>query len=222
MAQVKADLALAKGDVGLGNVDNTSDANKPVSTAVAAALPSNEASMPSGWAIPVTSASPFISTVGAAPGSNIFRGMRIIIPKAGNITVAHWYIGVSSGNYKFIIFDTGQASAGNYTVLYVSGSTAVGTADTWSNALNPNLAVTKGQHIMAGIVFDNVTASFGRFFAPDSNARAALPPGFGPAPGSTVRSAVTGTVTFASVAASYSDATLGVLSAGPAIALKVT
>lgn len=32
-AQVKTDLALVKGDVGLGNVDNTTDANKPVSTA---------------------------------------------------------------------------------------------------------------------------------------------------------------------------------------------
>lgn len=31
-AQVKADLALAKVDVGLGNVDNTADASKPVST----------------------------------------------------------------------------------------------------------------------------------------------------------------------------------------------
>lgn len=36
--QLKADLALAKGDVGLGNVDNTSDANKPVSTAQQTAL----------------------------------------------------------------------------------------------------------------------------------------------------------------------------------------
>lgn len=35
--QVKTDLALVKADVGLGNVDNTSDANKPVSTAQAAA-----------------------------------------------------------------------------------------------------------------------------------------------------------------------------------------
>lgn len=38
MAQVKTDLALVKGDVGLGNVDNTSDANKPVSTATQTAL----------------------------------------------------------------------------------------------------------------------------------------------------------------------------------------
>ncbi|MFA7264904.1 MAG: hypothetical protein WC054_01090 [Candidatus Nanopelagicales bacterium] len=37
-AQLKATLALAKGDVGLGNVDNTSDANKPISTAEQTAL----------------------------------------------------------------------------------------------------------------------------------------------------------------------------------------
>jgi hypothetical protein len=37
-AQAKTSLALVKGDVGLGNVDNTSDANKPVSTATQTAL----------------------------------------------------------------------------------------------------------------------------------------------------------------------------------------
>lgn len=37
-AQLKTDLVLAKGDVGLGNVDNTSDANKPVSTAQQSAI----------------------------------------------------------------------------------------------------------------------------------------------------------------------------------------
>jgi hypothetical protein len=37
-AQLKATLALVKGDVGLGNVDNTSDAAKPVSTATQTAL----------------------------------------------------------------------------------------------------------------------------------------------------------------------------------------
>ena len=37
-AQVKTDLALVKADVGLGNVDNTSDASKPVSTATQTAL----------------------------------------------------------------------------------------------------------------------------------------------------------------------------------------
>lgn len=37
-AQLKATLALAKADVGLANVDNTTDANKPVSTAQATAI----------------------------------------------------------------------------------------------------------------------------------------------------------------------------------------
>jgi hypothetical protein len=38
ISQVKTDLAYTKGDVGLGNVDNTSDVNKPVSTATTAAI----------------------------------------------------------------------------------------------------------------------------------------------------------------------------------------
>lgn len=37
---LSADVTLAKGDVGLGNVDNTSDANKPISTATQTALSS--------------------------------------------------------------------------------------------------------------------------------------------------------------------------------------
>lgn len=37
-AQLKTDLALTKADVGLPNVDNTSDANKPISSATQAAL----------------------------------------------------------------------------------------------------------------------------------------------------------------------------------------
>lgn len=38
VAAQKTALSLAKGDVGLGNVDNTSDANKPISTATQTAL----------------------------------------------------------------------------------------------------------------------------------------------------------------------------------------
>ena len=37
-SELKGDLSLVKGDVGLGNVDNTTDANKPVSTATQTAL----------------------------------------------------------------------------------------------------------------------------------------------------------------------------------------
>ena len=38
IADIKEDLAITKSDIGLGNVDNTSDANKPVSTAQQSAL----------------------------------------------------------------------------------------------------------------------------------------------------------------------------------------
>jgi hypothetical protein len=38
LAEMKTALAYSKSDVGLANVDNTSDANKPISTAQAAAL----------------------------------------------------------------------------------------------------------------------------------------------------------------------------------------
>jgi hypothetical protein len=45
-AQLKTDLALVKGDVGLGNADNTSDADKPISTATQTALDAKQASDP--------------------------------------------------------------------------------------------------------------------------------------------------------------------------------
>lgn len=44
LATFKAGMAFVKGDVGLGNVDNTSDANKPVSTAQQTALNAKQAS----------------------------------------------------------------------------------------------------------------------------------------------------------------------------------
>jgi hypothetical protein len=44
---LSADVTISKVDVGLGNVDNTSDLNKPVSTATQTALNGKEASLPS-------------------------------------------------------------------------------------------------------------------------------------------------------------------------------
>lgn len=46
-------VVLDKGDIGLGNVDNTSDANKPVSTAQAAAIATKQDALPSGSALQV-------------------------------------------------------------------------------------------------------------------------------------------------------------------------
>jgi hypothetical protein len=62
-AQAKTSLALVKGDVGLGNVDNTSDANKPVSTAQQTALDLKANLASPTFTGTVTITSPF--TVGA-------------------------------------------------------------------------------------------------------------------------------------------------------------
>lgn len=63
VAQAKALLALAKGDVGLSNVDNTSDANKPVSTAQQSAL-----NLKANLASPAFTGTPTAPT--AAAGTN--------------------------------------------------------------------------------------------------------------------------------------------------------
>ncbi len=62
-AAFKTLLALVKGDVGLGNVDNTSDASKPVSTATQAAL-----DLKANLAGPTFTGAPSAPT--AAPGTN--------------------------------------------------------------------------------------------------------------------------------------------------------
>lgn len=62
-AQVKTLLALVKADVGLGNVDNTSDLNKPVSTAQEAAL-----DLKANLNAPALTGVPTAPT--AAPGTN--------------------------------------------------------------------------------------------------------------------------------------------------------
>lgn len=57
LATLKTDLALVKDDVGLGNVDNTSDANKPVATAVQTLLDLKQAILVSGVNIKTVNAS---------------------------------------------------------------------------------------------------------------------------------------------------------------------
>jgi len=69
-------VTLAKGDVGLGNADNTSDASKPVSTAMQNALDGKAASSHTHAASDITSGT--IATArlgsGAASASNFLRG----------------------------------------------------------------------------------------------------------------------------------------------------
>lgn len=58
------DVTLAKADVGLGNVDNTSDVNKPVSTAVQTALSSKVSTVSGQWKLYATDTSGAQITLG--------------------------------------------------------------------------------------------------------------------------------------------------------------
>ncbi len=81
VAQAKANLALVKGDVGLGNADDTSDANKPVSTAQQTAL-----NLKANIAGPTFTGSPAAPT--AAPGTNTTQLATTAFVEAARVILA--------------------------------------------------------------------------------------------------------------------------------------
>jgi len=68
-AAQKTLLSLVKGDVGLGNVDNTSDANKPVSTDQQTALDAKQATLVSGTNIKTVGGSSLLGSGNISVGS---------------------------------------------------------------------------------------------------------------------------------------------------------
>lgn len=76
VASKTGDVVLAKGDVGLGNIDNTSDANKPVSTATQTALSGKAATSHTHAATDITSGVLLPARLGSgtADGTTYLRG----------------------------------------------------------------------------------------------------------------------------------------------------
>ena len=93
-AQLKTDLALVKTDVGLGNVDNTSDTGKPVSTAQAAAL-----DLKANLASPALTGTPTAPT--AAPGTNTTQLATTAFVGAAVAAVPATAPGGSSGDIQY-------------------------------------------------------------------------------------------------------------------------
>lgn len=108
------------------------------------------------------------------------RGVRVIVPKAGTLHDIAWWVTAQSGNMAAAIYDTGDASAGNRTLLYSTGSIAVG-AIGWQT-VDPALTVTAGQQLDFFIMADNTTAAFAKYSVGLANT-AQLPTGFAPAAG---------------------------------------
>lgn len=118
----------------------------------------------------------------AGPGINQLRMVRVIIPRTGMLRDISVWVQVQAGNIMAAVYDTGDASAGNRTRLWQSGSVAVGAATAWQIIGDPNIAVTAGQHLDFAINSDNSSLQVGRVNLGASGA-GALPTGFGVAPG---------------------------------------
>ena len=115
-------VALVKGDVGLGNVDNTSDANKPVSTAQAAAISAAQAAAASDATSKANAAA-----AAAANASNLTSG-TVAAARGGAGTVSGILKADGAGNVSAAAAGTDfLAPAGNAsqaTVTPTGGITA--------------------------------------------------------------------------------------------------
>ncbi|MFD1709094.1 hypothetical protein ACFSF0_00585 [Ottowia flava] len=139
-------MTLVKGDVGLGNVDNTSDADKPVSTATQTALNGKQAAstnlngwsgktVPSGAIADLTTAQTLASKTLTVPTLTGFTetvfavtdvANAVINPANGSIQT--WTLGANRTP------NLGSIAAGQSVVLGVtSGSYAI----TWSSVIWP-------------------------------------------------------------------------------------
>lgn len=79
-AQLKTDLALVKADVGLGNVDNTSDQQKPISTATQTALDGKQPIVEAVNVVPAAGAAQTIPDPAAGPAYQSISRLTLTAP----------------------------------------------------------------------------------------------------------------------------------------------
>lgn len=138
--QVKTDLALAKSDVGLANVDNTSDANKPVSTATQTAL-NGKVNVSNGGGETYFDA----GNSGTAKTLDLANGNVQKLTLTGNCTIT--LTGPSAGAYRSMLLYVFQDGTGNRTITW-PGSVH------WGTAGAPTLSTTASK--MDKILLDTV------------------------------------------------------------------
>lgn len=122
-----------------------------------------------------------LPTSAQAATTNRLYFVRVIVPRAGTLAGLAFLVTTQSGNVIATIYDTGDASAGNRTQLYTSGSTAVAAAG-WQT-FAPSITVTPGQQLDFALIFDNATVNFGRVAQPVAGNAQFLPTSFFPAAG---------------------------------------
>jgi hypothetical protein len=162
-----------------------------------------------GLVVPVANNSPSpTATVTNSANTARFVAMNPV-PFDGLLDAIALYIGISSGNIKLLVFDTGQATPGSYTQLYCSAGTAAGAAGDWQTFSGIGLDVESGQRLVFGVVPDNATVTFGRLDGVVSNNASILPAAFAPTGTRVKLGAQKGGFTYASPASIMSEADMG-------------
>jgi hypothetical protein len=152
VATAKTNLSLVKGDVSLGNVDNTSDVNKPVSTAQQTALNLKvNLTQPYGYMIdlqgltssPVDAQTIFFGNIPRAPTTTAANS-QIFIRKAGTIKVAEIYCfsGTAGSNEAWSI----SIRLNNATDTLIQTVSSASAVRTFTNS-SLSIAVAAGDYI---------------------------------------------------------------------------
>lgn len=118
----------------------------------------------------------------AATSNNVW-GTRVIIPKTGTLHDISIYVTATAAeNINAGVYDTDDASAGNRSLLWSSGSQAVGASAGWRVIGDPALAVKQGQQLDFAFVTSATTATFQKISL-TAAAVASLPTNYLPASG---------------------------------------
>jgi hypothetical protein len=133
-------IDLTKSDVGLGNVDNTSDANKPVSTATQTALNAKQDTLVSGTNIKTVNSTSLLGSGDVAVQATLVSGTNIktvnstSLLGSGNVAVAAQdsvslinnvavTIGASTTSFiSFCAFTTNSAEASRQVIIPIAGT----------------------------------------------------------------------------------------------------
>lgn len=156
-AAAKTLLALVKGDVGLGNVDNTSDAGKPVSTLQQAALDLKASLAGATFTGAVTLAADPVSALQAATKqyvdgllANVGKRQRVRVATTANITIStalnngDVLDGVTLANGDLVLVKN-QTTGSQNGVYVVSASPARATEfDSWGEFPGSLIGVYEG------------------------------------------------------------------------------
>lgn len=129
--------------------------------------------------------SPLLISTTRAGGASVVMLTRVVIPKSGTLHDVCVYIGGTHGaSIIAAVYDTGDATAGFRTRLWMGSAVTATANETWLNLGDPALAVTAGQQLELGFTMNDGTTAFGCGPTPDgSSINAVLPTGFVPTAG---------------------------------------